>query len=62
MEGTQGMKLARVVSNSSVHISLLEVTVPRAGAAQNEWGVNSYSASILALTLSEGKMSKEARF
>lgn len=56
------MKLARVASNSSVRIFLLEVTVPRAGAAQNERGVNSYSASILALTLSEGKMYKAARF
>lgn len=47
MEGTEEMKLTTVASNSSVHIFLLEVAMPRAGAAENEWGVNSYSDKLL---------------
>lgn len=43
MEGTERMNLDRVASDSSVHIFLLEAAMPRAGAAKNECGVNSYS-------------------
>lgn len=42
MEATERIKLARVVSNTTVHIFLLEIAIPEAGAAENEQGVNFY--------------------
>lgn len=38
VEGTEGTQPARVASNTTIHIFLLDVAAPRAGAAENEQG------------------------
>lgn len=42
VEGTEGTQPARVVPNTTIHIFLLHVATPRAGAAENEQGGHFY--------------------
>lgn len=62
VEGTERMKLDRVASNSSVHIFFWRQLCPELGQQRMSMMKTPIQTSILTLTLSEGKMYKEARF